>query len=98
MWRSRLLLAAVAACAIPALAASPRGLGRAPTPEEIRGWDIDVRADGKGLPEGKGTVPEGERIFAAKCQSCHGPEGRNASLREVPELAGGKEDLERQRP
>ena len=26
--------------------------GRRATPEEIKLWDIDVRPDGKGLPEG----------------------------------------------
>ena len=36
--------------------AKPLGIGRPATPEEIAGWDIDVRPDGAGLPLGKGTV------------------------------------------
>ena len=28
--------------------------------------------DGRGLPEGSGTVKEGERVFAAQCAACHG--------------------------
>jgi hypothetical protein len=37
----------------PVLAAD---FGRRATPDEIRLWDIDVRPDGKGLPEGSGSV------------------------------------------
>ena len=39
------------------------GIGREATPEEIAGWDIDVRPDGQGLPPGKGTVKAGRRRF-----------------------------------
>ena len=28
--------------------------------------------DGRGLPEGSGTVQQGEKVYAAQCQSCHG--------------------------
>lgn len=28
--------------------------------------------DGRGLPEGSGTVKEGEKVYAAQCASCHG--------------------------
>jgi cytochrome c len=28
--------------------------------------------DGRGLPEGSGTVKQGEKIYAAQCASCHG--------------------------
>ena len=34
--------------------------GRPATPDEIKLWDIDVRPDGKGLPEGGGTVAQGK--------------------------------------
>ena len=30
--------------------------GRPATPDEIKLWDIDVRPDGTGLPQGSGTV------------------------------------------
>lgn len=55
--------------------AAPLGIGRAATAEEIRAVDIDVMPDGRGLPPGKGTVAEGEKVYAAKCQSCHGVKG-----------------------
>ncbi|MCD6031257.1 MAG: cytochrome [Thermomicrobiales bacterium] len=32
------------------------GFGSPATPEQIAGWDIDVKADGTGLPEGSGSV------------------------------------------
>lgn len=45
--------------------------GRKPTANEIKAWDIDVMPDGTGLPEGSGTVEEGDEIYEAKCASCH---------------------------
>ena len=74
-------------------AEGPRyGLGRAATPEEIAGWDIDVRPDGHGVRKGKGTVTQGQDIYDAQCASCHGTFGE--SNRYMP-IAGGvkPEDL-----
>ncbi|MEG1327588.1 MAG: cytochrome C, partial [Janthinobacterium sp.] len=31
------------------------GIGRDATPKEVKAWDIDVRPDFKGLPEGSGS-------------------------------------------
>ena len=53
----------------------PLGIGRAASAEEIRALDIDVMPDGTGLPEGRGTVAEGQATYAAKCTSCHGKVG-----------------------
>jgi cytochrome c len=50
-------------------------LGRAPTDEEIRRWDISVGPEGRELPPGKGTAREGAQIFAQKCSACHGRTG-----------------------
>ncbi len=47
-------------------------IGRPATPDEIRAWDIDVRADFKGLPPGSGSVAKGQDVWEAKCASCHG--------------------------
>ncbi|OPY97001.1 cytochrome C [Bradyrhizobium sacchari] len=49
--------------------------GRPANPDEIALWDIDVRPDGTGLPEGKGTVAHGKDVFAENCAACHGDEG-----------------------
>jgi S-disulfanyl-L-cysteine oxidoreductase SoxD len=72
------------------VAQKPLGIGRAATPEEIKKLDIDVRPDGKGLPEGKGTVAEGAKIYAAKCQSCHGANGQGGSADKLVDRESGK--------
>ena len=51
------------------------GFGRAATAEEIARWDIDVRPDGTGLPEGEGTAASGGPIYARQCAVCHGRSG-----------------------
>ena len=51
------------------------GFGREATTEDISAWDIDVMPDGRGLPPGRGTVPQGSAIYARKCAACHGPTG-----------------------
>lgn len=59
-------------------AAKPRyGFGRPATPQEIAGWDIDVRPDGHGLKKGRGTVEQGQAIYDARCASCHGTFGES---------------------
>ncbi len=45
--------------------------GRIATKDEIAAWDIDVMPDGTGLPEGKGSVEDGDAIYEEKCASCH---------------------------
>src|SRR5579872_1684223 len=60
----------------PAWAQSPTyGLGRTPTAEEIRVWDIAISPTGKELPAGSGTSTEGAQLFAQKCAACHGTTG-----------------------
>ena len=53
------------------------GLGRTATAREIAAWDIDVRADFKGLPKGAGSVAQGQDVWEAKCASCHGVFGES---------------------
>ena len=72
------------------------GLGRAALEEEIAAWDIDIRPDGLGLPEGSGDVLTGEEVFVERCASCHGDFGEGAGR--WPQLAGGQGTLERDRP
>jgi cytochrome c len=84
-------------CAAPALAADKKiGLGRVATPEEVAGWDIDVRPDGQGLPPGKGTVAQGETLFIERCSACHGEFGQGNDR--WPVLAGGHGSLTSDRP
>lgn len=72
------------------------GLGRPATDAEIAAWDIDVRPDGKGLPEGSGTVLEGEQVYFDQCAMCHGDFGEG--LGRWPAVAGGMGTLEDDRP
>src|SRR5438552_11340453 len=52
------------------------GVGRTPTPEEIRAWDIAISPTGKELPQGHGTAKEGAALFVSKgCGGCHGASG-----------------------
>jgi mono/diheme cytochrome c family protein len=51
------------------------GFGRVATDHEIAAIDIDIRPDGKGLPEGEGNPTIGREIYIAKCSACHGATG-----------------------
>jgi hypothetical protein len=51
-------------------------LGRTPTPDEVRAWDIAISPDGHELPPGHGTAKEGRDVFIEKgCVQCHGRNG-----------------------
>jgi len=63
------------------------GLGQTPGAEQIRGWNIDVRADGAGLPAGRGSVAQGQAIYQTRCLACHGAKGEQGP---APRLAGGQ--------
>lgn len=65
----------------------PLGIGRPAALEEIAGWDIDVRPDGTGLPEGRGSVKDGEALYLERCAACHGEFGESAGR--WPILSGG---------
>lgn len=71
-------------------------VGREATSEEVAAWNIDVRPDGQGLPEGSGTVEQGEEIFAEQCASCHGDFGEGVDR--WPVLSGGADTLKSDRP
>lgn len=67
------------------------GLGRAALPEEIKAWDQDIAPDGRNLPEGAGSVEDGEMIFSEHCAVCHGEFAEGAG--NWPKLAGGDDSL-----
>lgn len=68
---------------------APR-LGVAASAADIALVDLNVFADGRGLPAGRGSVAQGAPLFARHCASCHGTRGRGAS---AEELVGGSEPL-----
>jgi S-disulfanyl-L-cysteine oxidoreductase SoxD len=84
-----LVMALLVPLSIAAWAQGPTyHLGRTPTPEEVKAWDIAIGPEGKELPPGRGTVQEGEKIFAKRCAKCHGPTGTEVKFLHGP-LVGG---------
>jgi cytochrome c len=87
-FRKRLAVTLTLAAVLPlsARAASPLdGLGTPATPGQIAQWDIDARPDGVGLPQGKGSVTEGDDAYQENCAACHGTFGEGGKY---PRLAG----------
>ncbi len=92
-----LVVLLAASVSIQALAAQGRfGLGSPASAEAIAGWDIDVRPDGLGLPEGAGSAAEGEPVYQAKCAACHGEFGE--AVGRYPVLMGGTDTLASEDP
>ena len=49
------------------------GIGRTPSAEEIRAWDISISPTGEELPTGHGTAEEGALVYLVRgCVGCHG--------------------------
>jgi cytochrome c len=82
------LLLAVAAFA-------QQNTGRLLTPEEVKALDLTVAPNGAGLPPGSGSVSAGADVYARKCQSCHGAEGKG---KPQDVLTGGVGTLASARP
>jgi mono/diheme cytochrome c family protein len=74
--RERLTLGAVLlfAATAPVSAQTPQ-FGQPISPADLAPWDIEILPSGAGLPPGSGTVAQGEAVYAAKCQACHGEKG-----------------------
>lgn len=60
-------------------------LGR-PAPAD---YDSSASPDGTGLPAGSASVASGEAVYAVRCASCHGDDGRMAGN----EIVGGDGSL-----
>jgi mono/diheme cytochrome c family protein len=85
-FRAGILLAA-ALCLISGVCeAQHPNLGRPLSPEEISKLDLTVAPDGDGLPPGSGSVSAGAKVYAEKCQSCHGAKGQGGPQ---DQLTGG---------
>jgi S-disulfanyl-L-cysteine oxidoreductase SoxD len=94
----RILVAAapaLLALASPLFAQQSPNLGKPISQEDLASWDISIGPDGAGLPPGSGTVKQGEAVFAAKCQACHGEKGAG---RPNDRLVGGQGSLPGDKP
>jgi cytochrome c len=65
-------------------------LGRAVSAEETATWDISIAPDGANLPRGSGTPAQGETVYRATCQACHGERGAG---KPNDQLVGGQGTL-----
>src|SRR5215510_9990435 len=97
MWKVNALLLPLLLASAAAIGAQSQtyGVGRPPTPEEIRALGSPIAPDGSGLPAGSGSVAEGRTLFAARCARCHGPQGEGGiGVR----LVGGQGTLRTPKP
>ncbi|HWI15645.1 MAG TPA: cytochrome c [Burkholderiales bacterium] len=94
------LALALAACAtsddsyVARPTSAPR-LARVATAAETAAWDISIPPSGEGLPAGRGTVKEGEAVYATHCQACHGAKGEG---KPADRLVGGVGSLKSAAP
>lgn len=63
----------LAAVAQPQQSGYPQhfGFGSTPTSQDLSAF-FAIPPDGRGLPAGKGTYAEGQKLFAETCAACHG--------------------------
>jgi mono/diheme cytochrome c family protein len=54
-------------------------LGIPVTQSQIETFDMIIGPNGEGLPAGTGNALQGEQVFRARCQSCHGADGEGLS-------------------
>ena len=71
------------------------GIGQTPTEELINAWNIDVAPDGTNLPDGAGSVAQGQKVFADTCAACHGEHGTEGPM---DRLVGGRGTLATKKP
>jgi mono/diheme cytochrome c family protein len=95
-WVMRIVALLAMASVWPAAAQLPTyGVGRPPTAEEVRAWDLTIRPDGQGLPPGRGTATLGKPIYAERCAACHGETGEDPKY---SRLVGGHGTLATDKP
>lgn len=93
MRSSSLALALTLLGASTAWAQSPTyGIGRTPTPEEVRAWDISISPTGEELPEGSGTAVQGALIYRRNCARCHGADGTDGRAPRLVKSERGSDD------
>ena len=93
--RSVLSIAFAALMGGSVLAQGPTyGVGRTPSADEIRAWDISIGPTGEELPPGRGTVKEGALAYRAKgCAGCHGATGVEGNSPNLKSKVGPEVEL-----
>jgi S-disulfanyl-L-cysteine oxidoreductase SoxD len=92
--RDLVWLGAALVIATPALAQNAR-YGEPISSADLAAFDIGIPPSGVGLPAGRGTVKEGEAVYAAKCQACHGEKGAG---KPNDQLVGGLDTIASDKP
>ena len=70
------------------------GVGRTPTPEEIRALDISIGPTGEELPPGRGTAKVGAQLYMQKgCAGCHGKTGTEGTAPNLKGKADSKSEV-----
>jgi cytochrome c len=77
------------------LAAEPPGLGMTVSEADAAAVDFVVMPDGRGLPAGSGSAPEGLVVYQRECRVCHGDGGQGGPN---DRLTGGAGSLATQAP
>lgn len=90
-----LTLAAILAATVVEAQSPHYRVGRTPTPDEIKAWDIAIGPEGRELPPGRGTADRGKVVYAEQCTRCHGATGVEGP--EMP-LVGGQGTLNTAKP
>jgi len=80
MIRTTLLILVAATVSTPAGSEELKPeLGR-PAPDGlVKSWNLSVFPDGRGLPQGSGSVAEGKKIYNQQCVACHAERGAGGS-------------------
>ncbi len=93
MGMRKIFLPMVFACCAVALGQTPdyKNVGKTPSADEIKTWDISVGPAGKELPPGSGTAKEGADLYTKKCAVCHGADLKGG--KGAPRLMGGQGTL-----
>ncbi|MBO0906420.1 cytochrome c [Jiella sp. MQZ13P-4] len=73
-------------------------LGSTPSDDMMKAWNIDIAPDGRNLPDGSGSVSQGQEIFASTCAACHGEKGEGGEGMIGGRLVGGKDTLATGKP
>ena len=67
-------------------------LGHKVSEADLAFWDRSIQPDGKNLPKGSGTARAGAKVYADRCATCHGDDGRKSPFN-FPALVGGRGTL-----